>query len=243
MISVKINILQDMIDSSENIVFFGGAGVSTDSGIPDFRSKDGLYNQKYKYPPEYMLSAECFYSMPNEFFTFYNEKILGCLDAEPNFTHTFLVKLERCGKLRSVVTQNIDGLHQKAGTKTVRELHGTIYKNRCTHCGKFFEAKEIVGKIPPKCFCGGIIKPEVVLYGEGLNDETVSAAIEDISVCDMLIIGGTSLAVYPAAALINYYRGNKLVLINRDETPKDGVADLVIHGSLSEVFKQIRLPN
>lgn len=233
--------LRSMIEQSDNIVFFGGAGVSTDSGIPDFRGRDGLYNQKYKYPPEYMLSAECFYSMPKEFFRFYNEKILGCLDCKPNFTHLFLTKLEQAGKLKSVITQNIDGLHQKAGTKTVRELHGTVMKNKCVKCGKFYTAEQIRGKIPPMCDCGGIIKPEVVLYGESLDEKTLAAAIKDISRCDMLIVGGTSLAVYPAASLINYYGGSRLVVINKDVTPRDASADLAIHDGLGEVFGQISL--
>lgn len=237
-----IQTLQSMIDNSENIVFFGGAGVSTDSGIPDFRSKDGLYNQTYKYPPEYMLSADCFCDIPEEFFKFYNEKILGCLDCQPNFTHFFLAQLEKIGKLRSVITQNIDGLHQKAGAVTVRELHGTVYKNHCVRCGKFYSAQDILGKIPPHCECGGTIKPDVVLYGESLDNTVLHDALDDILHCDMLIIGGTSLAVYPAASLVDYYRGDRLVVINRDIIPKDGCADLAIHGSLSDVLKQISLP-
>lgn len=237
----NINRLQEMIDSSKRIVFFGGAGVSTDSGIPDFRSQDGLYSQSYKYPPEYMLSRDCFRIMPEEFFKFYNDKILSCLDAEPNYTHLFLTELEQCGKLASVITQNIDGLHEKANTKTIRLLHGTVMKNYCTKCSKFYSVYEIAGKIPPKCSCGGIIKPDVVLYGEYLDDQVLVNAVKDIEKADMLIIGGTSLTVNPAATLVNYYRGNKLVLVNKSITQYDDYANLVIHESISEVFKQIKL--
>lgn len=231
--------LQQMFDEAKKIVFFGGAGVSTDSGVPDFRSEDGLYRQSYKYPPEYMLSHDCFKKMPEEFFRFYNDKILSCLDAKPNYTHKFLTKLESQGKLLSVITQNIDGLHEKAMTKTIRLLHGTVMRNFCSKCGRFYEVGEIIGKVPPKCSCGGIIKPDVVLYNEYLDDSVINNAVEDITKCDMLIIGGTSLTVYPAASLIDFYRGNKLVLINKEATSSDSYANLVIHDSLSNVFKQI----
>lgn len=237
----NINRLQEMLDTSKRIVFFGGAGVSTDSGIPDFRSQNGLYNLSYKYPPEYMLSSDCFRIMPEEFFKFYNDKILSCIDAEPNYTHLFLTELEKAGKLVSVITQNIDGLHEKAMTKTIRLLHGTVMKNYCIKCKKSYSVYEIAGKIPPKCNCGGIIKPNVVLYGEYLDDDILLNAVKDIEKADMLIIGGTSLTVNPAATLVNYYRGNKLILINKSTTPYDSYANLVIHDSISEVFKQITI--
>ena len=238
----KIAILQQMIDNSKKIVFFGGAGVSTDSGIPDFRSKDGLYNQSYKYPPEFMLSHTCFKRMPEEFFRFYNDKILNCVDCKPNYTHKFLAKLEEKGKLLSVITQNIDGLHEKSGTKNLRLLHGTIWKNYCTKCGKFFSVHEVKGKDIPRCDkCNGIIKPDVVLYEESLDGDVLQQAANDISRCDMLIVGGTSLTVYPAAAFIDFYNGKNLVVINRDPTAKDDSAALVIHGSLSEVFRKINI--
>lgn len=233
--------LQTMFNESESIVFFGGAGVSTDSGIPDFRSKDGLYNQHYKYSPEFMLSHTCFEAMPEEFFRFYNDKILCCLDAEPNFTHKFLAELEEKGKLLSVITQNIDGLHEKAKTKNLRLLHGTVMKNYCTRCSKFYSVYEIKGKTLPKCSCGGIIKPDVVLYEEWLDGNTLNQSAQDIMNCDMLVVGGTSLMVNPAASLVDLYRGNKLVIINKDRTEKDSFANLVIHDSLYNVFKQIRV--
>lgn len=239
----KIEVLQDLINKAKRIVFFGGAGVSTDSGIPDFRSKDGLYNQSYKFSPEFMLSHSCFEVMPDEFFRFYNDKILCCLKSEPNYTHKFLTKLEQQGKLVSVITQNIDGLHEKANTKTIRLLHGTVMKNYCTRCGKFYSVdylqKDIQNHKLPKCNCGGIIKPDVVLYEECLDNDVVTKAVNDIINCDMLIIGGTSLAVNPAASFVEFFRGDKLVIINKDATPKDSEATLVIHGSLSEIFKQI----
>lgn len=236
----KIAFLQQMIDNSKRIVFFGGAGVSTDSGIPDFRSKDGLYNQSYKYPPEFMLSHTCFKRMPEEFFRFYNDKILSCVDCNPNYTHKFLAKLEEQGKLLSVITQNIDGLHEKAGTKNLHLLHGTIWKNHCTKCGKFFSVYDVKGKAIPKCDrCGSIVKPDVVLYEETLDGEVLQKSANDISKCDMLIVGGTSLTVYPAAGFIDFYNGKNLVVINKDPTAKDDSATLVIHGSLSEVFRKI----
>ena len=219
-----------MVKESDNIVFFGGAGVSTESGIPDFRSVDGLYNQSYDYPPETILSHSFYLAKPEEFYRFYRDKML-CPDVQPNVTHKVLAKLEQAGKLRSVVTQNIDGLHQAAGSKRVWELHGSVHRNYCQHCDP----------VPICDACGGRIKPDVVLYEEGLDDETVRQAIYDISHADMLIIGGTSLAVYPAAGLIDYYRGNKLVLINKSATPMDSRADLVIQEGLGAVFGQIEL--
>lgn len=230
-----------MVKESDNIVFFGGAGVSTESGIPDFRSVDGLYNQSYDYPPETILSHSFYLAKPEEFYRFYRDKML-CLDVQPNVTHKVLAKLEEAGKLRSVVTQNIDGLHQAAGSKRVWELHGSVHRNYCQHCGKLFDARYILESpdpVPICDACGGRIKPDVVLYEEGLDDETVRQAIYDISHADMLIIGGTSLAVYPAAGLIDYYRGNKLVLVNKSPTPADRRADLVIHAPIGEVFSQL----
>ena len=232
-----------MVKDSDNIVFFGGAGVSTESGIPDFRSVDGLYNQSYDYPPETILSHSFYLAKPEEFYRFYRDKML-CLDVQPNVTHKVLAKLEEAGKLRSVVTQNIDGLHQAAGSKRVWELHGSVHRNYCQHCGKLFDARYILESpdpVPICDACGGRIKPDVVLYEEGLDDETVRQAIYDISHADMLIIGGTSLAVYPAAGLIDYYRGNKLVLINKSATPMDSRADLVIQEGLGAVFGQIEI--
>ena len=229
--------LQQWITESGNIVFFGGAGVSTESGIPDFRSVDGLYNQKYDEPPETILSHTYFARNPEGFWRFYRDKML-CLDAKPNTAHLKLAELERAGKLKAVVTQNIDGLHQKAGSQTVYELHGSVLRNYCMKCRTFYGAEFIRdGAGLPKCsVCGGTVKPDVVLYEEGLDQETVEGAVLAISRADMLIVGGTSLVVYPAAGLINYYRGNKLVLINRDATPYDREADLVIHDSLGKVL-------
>jgi NAD-dependent deacetylase len=239
--SNEIKRLQEMIDKSNNIVFFGGAGVSTESGIPDFRSVDGLYNQKYDYPPETILSHTFYMKKPEEFFRFYRDKML-CLDAKPNTAHKALAKLEQVGKLKAVVTQNIDGLHQAAGSKKVLELHGSVLRNYCESCGKFHDVKEIVASNGvPKCECGGRIKPDVVLYEEGLDQNTLSEAVRVISEADMLIIGGTSLAVYPAAGLIDYYHGNKLVLINKTPTQRDTMADLVVTGSIGEVFSQINI--
>ena len=232
----------EWVKESENIVFFGGAGVSTESGIPDFRSVDGLYNQKYDYPPETILSHSFYRSKPEEFYKFYRDKML-CLDAEPNITHIKLAELEKAGKLKGVVTQNIDGLHQKAGSRHVMELHGSVLRNYCENCGQFMSAEDILNSQGvPKCKkCGGSVKPDVVLYEEGLDQRTLEDAVGCISKADLLIIGGTSLAVYPAAGLIEYYRGNKLVLINKTATPKDSRADLVIHEGLGKVFSQIEV--
>ena len=231
--------LQEIIDHSKNIVFFGGAGVSTESGIPDFRSTDGLYNQKYDYPPEEILSHTFFVSHTEAFYDFYRDKML-CLTAETNAAHKKLVELEQKGKLSAVVTQNIDGLHQKAGSKNVFELHGSIHRNYCTQCHKFFDADFIANSVGvPTCDCGGIIKPDVVLYEEGLDDATVTGAVDAISSADCLILAGTSLNVYPAAGFIRYFRGKYFVLINRDVTPADEYADLVIHDSVGKVLSDI----
>lgn len=237
----KIEKLQKMIDESKRIVFFGGAGVSTESGIPDFRSVDGLYNQKYDYPPETILSHTFYVKRPEEFFRFYRDKMLFT-DAKPNAAHIALAKLEEAGKLTAVVTQNIDGLHQSAGSKKVLELHGSVLRNYCEKCHKFYDINAIIESSGvPACECGGRIKPDVVLYEEGLDQNTLSESVRVISEADMLIIGGTSLAVYPAAGLIDYYRGNKLVLINKTPTARDTMADLVITDSIGEVFSQIRI--
>lgn len=230
-----------MVKESDNIVFFGGAGVSTESGIPDFRSVDGLYHQKYDYPPETILSHSFYIKYTEEFYRFYRDKML-CLTAKPNITHEKLAQLEAAGKLKAVITQNIDGLHQMAGSKKVLELHGSVHRNYCRKCGKGFEAEYILnstGKVPLCDECGGSIKPDVVLYEEGLDQQTLEDAVFYISHADMLIIGGTSLAVYPAAGLIDYYRGNKLVLINKSTTPMDSRADLLIQAGLGEVFGKI----
>ncbi len=232
-----------MVKESDNIVFFGGAGVSTESGIPDFRSVDGLYNQKYDYPPETILSHSFYMAKPEEFYRFYRDKML-CLDVKPNVTHEKLAQLEAAGKLKAVVTQNIDGLHQAAGSKRVLELHGSVHRNYCQRCGKLFDARYILESpdpVPVCDACGGKIKPDVVLYEEGLDDQTLQDAVYYISHADMLIIGGTSLAVYPAAGLIDYYRGNKLVLINKSATPMDSRADLVIQEGLGAVFGRIEV--
>ena len=235
----KIQKFKEWINESDNIVFFGGAGVSTESGIPDFRSKDGLYNQKYKYPPEFILSHTFFMNNPEEFFKFYKEK-MNSLKYKPNITHIKLAELEKIGKLKAIVTQNIDGLHEKAGSKKVLLLHGTIYRNYCMKCNKFYDAKYIFNnKDVPRCDCGGLIKPDVVLYEEGLDDEVVRETIKVISEADLLIIGGTSLAVYPAASFINYFRGDKIVIINKDSTPYDSRADLVINDKLGNVFSKL----
>jgi NAD-dependent deacetylase len=238
----KIQKLQSIIDNSENIVFFGGAGVSTESGIPDFRSVDGLYNQKYDYPPEEILSHTFFMRNPGEFYRFYKDKMLE-LDIEPNAAHKKLAELERAGKLKAVVTQNIDGLHQKAGSKIVYELHGTVHKNYCMKCGKFFDARYVKAaeKIPYCDECSGIIKPDVVLYEEGLDDSTVRGAVNAIANADVLIIAGTSLTVYPAAGMVRYFSGSNLVLINRDPTPMDSAADLVLHDKVGELMSGIRI--
>ena len=234
--------LQDWISESGNIVFFGGAGVSTESGIPDFRSVDGLYNQQYKYPPETILSHTFFERNPEEFFRFYRNKMLFP-DAKPNAAHLKLAELERAGKLKAVVTQNIDGLHQAAGSVTVYELHGSVHRNYCMKCHQFYDLDFMMkSKGVPHCpVCGGIIKPDVVLYEESLDQETIDAAVLAISRADMLIIGGTSLAVYPAAGLIRYYRGNKLTLINKSPTPYDMEADLVINRPIGEVLGAIQI--
>lgn len=239
--SREVETLQKMIDESSRIVFFGGAGVSTESGIPDFRSVDGLYNQKYDYPPETILSHTFYVKRPEEFFRFYRDKML-CLDAKPNTAHKALAKLEEAGKLTAVVTQNIDGLHQAAGSKKVLELHGSVLRNYCEKCHKFHDVEEIVNSSGvPVCACGGRIKPDVVLYEEGLDQNTLQESVRVISEADMLIIGGTSLAVYPAAGLIDYYHGHRLVLINKTPTPKDGMADLIVTGSIGEIFSQIKI--
>lgn len=233
--------LQNVIDNSKRIVFFGGAGVSTESGIPDFRSVDGLYNQKYDYPPEQILSHTFFMHNTEEFYRFYRDKML-CLDKKPNKAHLKLAELERAGKLTAVVTQNIDGLHQAAGSKKVYELHGSVLRNYCMKCGKFYPAEYIKNsKGIPKCECGGVIKPDVVLYEEGLDDSTVSGALSAIQTADTLIIAGTSLTVYPAAGFISYFKGDNIVLINRDETPFDSKASLVFHDKVGELLGQINI--
>ena len=235
----KIETFKRLVEESDNIVFFGGAGVSTESGIPDFRSKDGLYNQKYDYPPEVILSHTFFWNKTEEFYKFYKEK-MNCLKYDPNITHTKLVELEKRGKLKAVVTQNIDGLHQKAGSKNVYELHGSVLRNYCVKCEKSYDAEYIFSSNGiPRCSCGGVIKPDVVLYEEGLDDETLNDSVKAISEADLLIVAGTSLTVYPASGLINYFRGKNLVLINRDSTPYDNKVDLVINDSLGNVFKEI----
>ena len=235
----KIDILKQWISESSRIVFFGGAGVSTESGIPDFRSVDGLYSQQFDYPPETIISHSFYERKPEYFFRFYREKMLP-LGFEPNITHRKLAQWEAEGKLSAVVTQNIDGLHQKAGSKRVYELHGSVLRNYCTRCRKFHSAKFVKDSSGiPRCTCGGIVKPDVVLYEEGLDQDTIENSVKSISTADLLIVAGTSLTVYPAAGLINYYRGNRLVLINRDATPYDSYADLVLHRSLGEVFSHL----
>ncbi len=233
--------LQKWVDESERIVFFGGAGVSTESGIPDFRSVDGLYHQTYSEPPETILSHTYYMRKTKEFYRFYRDKML-CLDAQPNAAHVKLAQLEQAGKLTAVVTQNIDGLHQAAGSKKVLELHGSVHRNYCQSCGKEYDARYILeSEGIPKCSCGGDLKPDVVLYEEGLDDRIMQESIRCISEADMLIIGGTSLVVYPAAGLVNYYRGNKLVLINKSVTALDSKADLVINDSIGKVLKELKL--
>ena len=233
----QIEKLREIVNGSSNIVFFGGAGVSTESGIPDFRSVDGLYHQTYDYPPETILSHTFYRQKPEEFFRFYRNKML-CLDAKPNAAHLKLAQWEKEGKLKAVITQNIDGLHQAAGSREVLELHGSVLRNYCEECGKFFDAEYMLhSEGVPKCdACGGSVKPDVVLYEEGLNDETLRSAISYIRDADVLIIGGTSLVVYPAAGLIDYYRGDKLVLVNKTPTGRDNMADLVVQGSIGEIF-------
>ncbi len=232
----KIEKFKEIINKSNNIVFFGGAGVSTESGIPDFRSKDGLYNQKYKFPPEEILSHHFFYENTEEFFKFYRDK-MNSLKFSPNITHIKLADLEKEDKLKAIVTQNIDNLHQKAGSKTVFELHGSVMRNYCVKCHKFYDADFVFNSEGvPHCSCGGIIKPDVVLYEEPLDEETYINSVKAISDCDTLIIGGTSLTVYPASGLIRYFKGNNLILINKSTTSFDNVANLVINDSLGKVF-------
>lgn len=233
--------LQQIISQSERIVFFGGAGVSTESGIPDFRSQDGLYNQKYSVPPETMLSHDYFMSHTEDFYRFYRDKMI-CLEAKPNAAHLKLAELERAGKLTAVITQNIDGLHQAAGSKTVYELHGSVHRSYCMKCGKSFSLDDVLkAENVPHCECGGTVKPDVVLYGEQLDGDTVENSITAIAGCYTLIIAGTSLTVYPAAGFVRYFRGNNLVLINRDPTPVDKECDLVIHDSVGKVLGEIRV--
>ena len=235
----NLETLKQWIRESSRIVFFGGAGVSTESGIPDFRSVDGLYHQKFDYPPETIISHSFYERQPEYFFRFYREKMLP-LGFEPNVTHRVLARWEQEGRLLAVVTQNIDGLHQKAGSRHVYELHGSVLRNYCTKCGKFYPAEFIRdAQGVPRCACGGIVKPDVVLYEESLDEATLAGAVSALRRADLLIVGGTSLTVYPAAGLLNYYRGHRLVLINRDDTPYDGQADLVFHDSLGSIFSQL----
>lgn len=235
----EISALQEIIDESENIVFFGGAGVSTESGIPDFRSEDGLYHEKYSYPPERIISHSFFLTNPEVFYRFYKEKML-CLEAEPNAAHRKLAELEQVGKLKAVVTQNIDGLHQKAGSKIVYELHGSIHRNYCLRCHKFYPAEFIkASEGIPYCSCGGVIKPDVVLYEESLDGKTIEDAVTAIAHADTLIIGGTSLVVYPAAGFIDYFRGKHLVLINKAETGRAVRAELSIQAPIGEILAEI----
>ena len=230
-----------LVQESDNIVFFGGAGVSTESGIPDFRSQDGLYNQKYDYPPETILSHTFFMRHPDEFYRFYQDKML-CDTAKPNAAHLKLAELEASGKLKAVITQNIDNLHQMAGSKKVLELHGSVYRNYCMKCGKSYDFAYMKNaKGVPKCTCGGMIKPDVVLYEEGLDNGVISEAVRAISQAQVLIIGGTSLAVYPAAGLIDYFSGEHLVVINKSPTPRDRYADLLIKEPIGQVFSQIQV--
>lgn len=231
--------LKKWIEESDNIVFFGGAGVSTESGIPDFRSVDGLYNQQYDYPPETILSHTFFIRKTEEFYRFYRAKMLAP-GVKPNKAHLSLAELEKRGKLKAVITQNIDGLHQAAGSDKVYELHGSVLRNYCMQCHKFFDVDKIYNSEGiPTCDCGGVIKPDVVLYEEGLDSNTLNQSVRAISEADVLIVGGTSLAVYPAAGLLDYYRGNKLVLINRDATSRDSIADLIIHEKIGEILGQV----
>ena len=235
----EMELLKEWIKTSKNIVFFGGAGVSTESNIPDFRSTDGLYNQEYAYPPETILSHSFYKKKPEEFFRFYRNKMLFP-NAQPNAAHKALARLEQQGKLKAVITQNIDGLHQKAGSREVLELHGSVLRNYCEQCGRFYSLEDLMEKkeLVPKCNCGGIIKPDVVLYEESLNQKTLEQSVRYISQADMLIVGGTSLTVYPAAGLIDYYRGNKLVLINMAATVRDGMADLIIKRKIGEALSE-----
>ena len=233
--------LERWLGESRHAVFFGGAGVSTESGIPDFRSVDGLYHQSYDYPPETIISHSFFLRDPEEFYRFYREKMLY-LDAQPNAAHRKLAELEEAGRLAAVVTQNIDGLHQAAGSKKVYELHGSVHRNYCMKCHRPFRVEEIkAGTGVPRCVCGGMVKPDVVLYEEPLDGATVEGAVEAIAAADLLMVGGTSLAVYPAAGLINYYRGDRLVLINKTPTPYDSRADLILTGKIGELFSQLQI--
>ena len=234
--------LQQIVDACSNLVFFGGAGVSTESGIPDFRSVDGLYHMKYDYPPETILSHPFFKRHPEEFYRFYRDKML-VLDAKPNAAHYKLAEMEQKGKLKAIVTQNIDGLHQKAGSRQVLELHGSIHRNYCMRCAKFYDAEYMLEskEAVPHCSCGGVIKPDVVLYEEGLDTATIDASVRAISEADALIIGGTSLAVYPAAGLIDYFQGKYLVVINKSPTPRDRQADLLISEPIGEVLGGLRV--
>ena len=237
----EIQQLQKLIDSAQRIVFFGGAGVSTESGIKDFRSVDGLYHQQYDYPPEIILSHSFFEANPREFYRFYREKML-CPDVQPNGAHRTLARLEASGKLTAVITQNIDGLHQAAGSKEVLELHGSIHRNYCVRCRKEYSLDHILHtQDVPRCTCGGIIRPDVVLYEESLDGFVLSQAIEHLRHADLLIVGGTSLVVYPAAGLLRYYRGRELVLMNRDETPYDGDASLIIRAPIGKTLEQLRV--
>ncbi len=236
---MSIHVLQEMLDQSNNVVFFGGAGVSTESGLPDFRSKNGLYSERYDYPPEIMLSHNFFMRQPEAFYAFYLEKLL-CSGIKPNAAHLKLAELEQSGKLSAVLTQNIDGLHQMAGSKNVLELHGSVHRNYCLNCGQNYDMAFMQNSSGiPRCACGGIIRPDIVLYQEPLDERVLRDAIRAISTADMLIVGGTSLAVYPAAGLIEKYRGNKLVLINQSPTPYDERADLLLCGKIGEALGQI----
>lgn len=236
----KIELLIDWIKKANHIVFFGGAGVSTESGLKDFRSQDGLYHEVYDYPPEEILSHHFFLDHTKEFYDFYRDK-LNVENHHANITHKVLAELEKCGKLSSVITQNIDGFHQEAGSKNVLELHGSVKRNYCMNCHKFYDEKVIFSSTDiPHCTCGGLIKPDVVLYEEGLDEDVIRKTVEEIREADLLIVGGTSLNVYPAARFLNYFRGKHLVLINRDSTPYDRNCDLVIHESLGKVFEQIK---
>lgn len=246
--SEEIAKLQKIIDESDNIVFFGGAGISTESGIPDFRSQDGLYNQEWKYPPETIISHSFFVANPQEFYRFYRKKLI-LKDVKPNIAHLQLAKLEKCGKLKAVITQNIDGLHQMAGSKKVYELHGSTLRNYCSKCGKFYgidfiaESENSPEKLPLCTECGGLVKPDVVLYEEGLDQNIINGAVDAIMNADTLIIGGTSLVVYPAAGLIDYFRGKNIVLINKSETASDYKANLVIHDSIGKVLGALSIPD
>ncbi|HIV68645.1 MAG TPA: NAD-dependent protein deacylase [Candidatus Butyricicoccus stercorigallinarum] len=235
----QIATLQQMIDDAQRIVFFGGAGVSTESGIPDFRSVDGLYNQKYKFPPETILSHSFFVSQPEEFYRFYQDKMLA-LDAQPNAAHRKLAQLEQAGKLTAVITQNIDGLHQAAGSRHVLELHGSVHRNYCQRCGKFYDAHYVkqCGGVP-RCECGGLLKPDVVLYEESLDERTLSESVRQLAQADMLLIGGTSLTVYPAAGLIHYFEGKHLAVINKGQTQRSTGARLIIDAPIGAVMEQI----